>query len=266
MEKKKVTAPVLAKMKAAGEKISVLTAYDYPMGKILDEADVDVALVGDSLGRVVLGYDSELKVTMEDMIRHSAAVSRGVRRALLVCDMPFLSYQISEEDAVRNAGRLVSEGNAEVVKLEGGEHMASTIRKIINAGIPVVGHLGLTPQSVHQIGGLRKVGKDAEGAQKIKKDALILQDAGVCAIVLEAIPDGLAKEVTESLSIPTIGIGSGPYCDGQVLVTHDLLGMFDKFKPSFVKQYADVWQVMLKAFTEYSSEVKGGIFPERKAK
>ncbi|MCE5322882.1 3-methyl-2-oxobutanoate hydroxymethyltransferase [bacterium] len=266
MEKKKVTAPGLAQLKAAGEKISVLTAYDYPMGKILDQAGIDVVLVGDSLGWVVLGYDSGLKVTMEDMIRHSAAVSRGVSRALQVCDMPFLSYQVSEEDAVRNAGRLVSEGNAEAVKLEGGEHMASTIGRIINAGIPVVGHLGLTPQYVHQIGGLKKVGKDAEGAQKIKQDALILQDVGVSAIVLEAIPEYLAKEVTESLAIPTIGIGSGPYCDGQVLVTHDMVGMFDKFKPSFVKQYADVWQVMLEAFTKYSSEVKDGTFPERKAK
>lgn len=265
MDKKKVTAPGLAEMKAQGEKVSVLTAYDYPMGKILDEAGVDVALVGDSLGRVVLGLDNELKVTIEDMIRHCAAVSRGVNRALLVCDMPFLSYQISEEEAVRNAGRLVQEGNAEVVKLEGGEHMVSIIRRIINAGIPVIGHLGLIPQSVNVLGGLRKkVGKDAAGAEKLKKDALLLQDAGVSAMVLEAIPDTLAKEISESLQVPTIGIGAGPDCDGQVLVTHDLLSLFDKFKPSFVKQYADLWQTMLKAFTEYSNEVKDGRFPVRK--
>ncbi|MHB9038418.1 MAG: 3-methyl-2-oxobutanoate hydroxymethyltransferase [Armatimonadota bacterium] len=265
MNKKKVTAPGLAEMKARGEKISVLTAYDYAMGRILDDAGVDVALVGDSLGRVVLGYESELKVTMEDMIRHCGAVSRGVRRALLVCDMPFLSYQIGEEDALRNAGRLVQEGNAEAVKLEGGEHMAATIRRIILAGIPVVGHLGLTPQSVHQLGGVRrKVGKDPEGAEKIKRDALVLQDAGVCAVVLEAIPAALAKEVTDSLAIPTIGIGSGPDCDGQVLVSHDLLGLFDKFKPSFVKQYADLWQITLEAFEDYSRDVKEGKFPERK--
>ncbi|MCE5313968.1 MAG: 3-methyl-2-oxobutanoate hydroxymethyltransferase [Armatimonadota bacterium] len=264
MENKKVTAPGLAGMKSCGEKISVLTAYDYPMGRIVDDAGIDIALVGDSVGRVVLGYDSELKVTMEDMISHSAAVSRGVRRALLVCDMPFLSYQISEDDAVRNAGRLVQEGNAEVVKLEGGEYVANTIHRIVSAGIPVIGHLGLTPQSVHQLGGFRKVGKDPEGADKIKKDALILQDAGASGIVLEAIPAALAKEVTDSLSIPTIGIGSGPDCDGQVIVTHDLLGLFDKFKPSFVKQYADVWQVMLKAFENYSRDVKDGAFPERK--
>jgi 3-methyl-2-oxobutanoate hydroxymethyltransferase len=265
MDQKKVTAPGLREMKSRGEKISVLTAYDYAMGRILDDAGVDVALVGDSLGRVVLGYDSELNVTMEDMIRHSAAVSRGVRQALLVCDMPFLSYQVSKEEAVRNAGRLVQEGNAEAVKLEGGEHIESTIRRLVQIGIPVVGHLGLTPQSVLQLGGVRKkVGKDTAGAATIKKDALILQDAGACAIVLEAIPETLAKEVTESLEIPTIGIGAGPDCDGQVLVSHDLLGLFDKFKPSFVKQYADVWQVVLQAFGDYNQDVKGGKFPERK--
>lgn len=250
-------------MKTRGEKISVLTAYDYPGGRLVEEAGIDVALVGDSLGRVVLGYDSELPVTMEDMVRHAAAVARGVRRAMVVVDMPFMSYQASEEEAIRNAGRLAAEANAHAVKVEG-VYALGTIRKIVDIGIPVFGHLGLTPQSVNVFGGLKMQGRDPEGAARIKAEALDLQDAGVCAIVLEAIPAKLAKEVTENLAIPTIGIGAGPDCDGFVLVQHDILNMYEKLKPSYVKQYADVWQVSLDAFKAYNSDVKEGKFPVRK--
>jgi len=258
----KVTAPGLAEMKARGEKISALTAYDYPWGRLIDEAGIDIALVGDSLGRVVLGYDSEISVTIDDMIRHGAAVARGAKRALVVVDMPFLSYQVNADEAVRNAGRIVQEGGAEVVKLEGGAHMAATIRRIVDIGIPVIGHLGMTPQSVHSFGTVRKiVGKDDETAARLKSDALVLQDAGASAIVLECIPHGLAGEITASLRIPTIGIGAGPDCDGQVLVTHDILGMYEAFQPSFAKRYADVRQTTLDAFTQYNSDVKERRFP-----
>lgn len=261
MDKANVTAPSLMAMKARGEKISVLTAYDYPWGRLIDEAGIDVALVGDSLGRVVLGYNNELAVTMEDMIRHTAAVARGARRALVVADMPFMSYQVSVEDAVRNAGRLISEGNAQALKLEG-TSATEAIRRIVSIGIPVFGHVGLTPQSVHALG-LRQQGKDAANAQRIEDEAVALQDAGVCAIVLEAIPAKLAAKITASLTIPTIGIGAGPDCDGHVLVTHDILNMYDKLKPSFVKQYADVWQITLDAFKAYDSDVKEHRYPER---
>lgn len=260
----KVTAPGLAAMKARGEKISTLTAYDYPWGRLVDEAGIDVALVGDSLGMVVLGYETTLQVTMEDMVRHTAAVARGAKRALVVADMPFLSYQVSDEEAIRNAGRLICEGNAEAVKLEGGAPVAGLIRKIVDIGIPVVGHIGMTPQSVLRFGGFKMQGKDAEAAARIKSEALQLEESGVSAIVLEKIPAQLAKEITESLTIPTIGIGAGPDCDGQVLVTHDILGMYDKFTPPFAKQYANLWQSTLDAFKAYSDEVKSGVFPERK--
>ena len=264
MDKTKVTAPGLTDLKSRGEKISALTAYDYAWGRLIDEAGVDIALVGDSLGMVMLGYDTTLQVTMEDMIRHTAAVARGAKRVLVVTDMPFLSYQVNEDDAVRNAGRLVQEGSAEVVKLEGGAEVAKTIRRIVDVGIPVVGHLGVTPQSVHQLGGYKMRGKDKETADRLRRDAGVLQDAGVCAIVFEKIPAELAGEITKSLVIPTIGIGAGPDCDGQVLVTHDLLGMYDKFTPPFAKQYANLWQVTLDAFKAYNKDVKDGAFPERK--
>ena len=260
-----VTAPGLIEMKKRGEKITFLTAYDYPLGRLVDDAGIDVALVGDSLGMVVLGYDSPLQVTMEDMVRHAAAVSRGVNRALVVADMPFLSYQVNDDEAVRNAGRLVQEGHAQAVKLEGGERVASAVARIAAAGIPVIGHVGLTPQSVHKFGGMRKMaGKDPAGAAQIRQDALALQDAGASAVVLESIPAQLAKEITESLEIPTIGIGAGPDCDGQVLVAHDIIGLYDKFVPSFAKQYANVWQVISDAFAAYNTEVKEGKFPQRK--
>ena len=249
-------------MKSRGEKISALTAYDYPWARLIDEAGIDVALVGDSLGMVVLGYETTLQVTMDDMLRPTAAVARGAKRAFVVSDMPFLSYQINREEAIGNAGRLVREAGAQAVKLEGGEHVASTVRGIVEIGIPVVGHVGLTPQSVHAFGGYTMQGKDEENAARIRREAESLQDAGVCAIVLEKIPAPLAKEITECLVIPTIGIGAGPHCDGQVLVTHDILGMFDRFVPPFAKQYANLWQTTLDAFKAYNSDVKEGNFPK----
>lgn len=264
MSEKRITAADLTAMKSRGEKISVLTAYDYGWGRLIDEAGIDVALVGDSLGMVVLGYDATLQVTMEDMVRHTAAVARGAKRALVVGDMPYLSYQISEEDALRNAGRLIQEANAGAVKLEGGAAVAQTVRRLVDIGIPVVGHVGMTPQSVHQLGGYRMQGEDAENAKRIAHEAAVLQESGACAVVLELIPDDLAKQVTDSLVIPTIGIGAGPDCDGQVLVTHDVLGMYDRLKPSFVKQYANLWQITLDAFRAYNEDVKRGAFPERR--
>lgn len=262
MNAKPVTAPGLVAMKNRHEKISVLTAYDYPSGRIADEAGMDVVLVGDSLGMVVLGYETTLQVTMEDMVRHTGAVSRGVRRAMIVADMPFMSYQANDEEALRNAARLIVEGGAHAVKLEGGERTVSAIIKIIDAGIPVVGHLGMTPQSVNVFGGFREQGRDQAQAERIKRDALLLQESGVCAVVLEKIPASLAAEITSQLTIPTIGIGAGAGCDGQVLVMHDVLGLFDKFTPPFAKQYASIWQTMLDAFKAYNSEVKSGEFPE----
>ena len=250
-------------MKADGVKITVVTAYDYVMGRLVDEAGIDVALVGDSLGMVVLGYDTTLQVTMEDMIRHCAAVSRGTKKSFLVVDMPFMSYQVNEDEAVRNAGRLVQEGFAEAVKLEGGKTVSHLVRRIVDIGIPVMGHLGMTPQSVNQFGGYKTQGETSDSAQKIKDDALALQESGVCAIVLEKIPSELARELSEMLSIPTIGIGAGPYCDGQVLVTYDLLGYYDKFTPPFVKKYADMWTTALEGLKQYLTEVKTGIFPPR---
>lgn len=261
---KKVKAPDLVKMKAEGRKISMVTAYDYIMGRLVDESGIDIALVGDSLGMVVLGYDTTLQVTMDDMIRHCGAVSRGCKRALLVADMPFMSYQVNEDEALRNAGRLVQEGFAEVVKLEGGKPVCHMISRITDIGIPVMGHLGMTPQSVNQFGGYRTQGATEDSAQRIKDDALLLQDSGVCGIVLEKIPSDLACEISESLVIPTFGIGAGPDCDGQVLVSYDLLGFYDKFTPPFVKKYANLWGTALGALKEYSDEVRSGAFPERK--
>lgn len=264
MEKPKVTAPGLVEMKSRGEKISVLTAYDYATGRLIDESGIDVALVGDSLGMVVLGYETTLMVTMDDMIRHSAAVARGAKRALVVADMPFMSYQTSADDAIRNAGALMQTG-AGAVKLEGGEQVKEIVKRLVDIGIPVMGHVGLTPQSVHQFGGFKIQGKDAENAERIRAEAMQLQEAGAFAVVLEMIPAALAKEISESVSIPTIGIGAGPDCDGFVLVSHDMLGMYDKFVPSFVKQYANLWQTTLDAFKSYDSDIKERRYPERKS-
>ena len=259
--RKKVTIHSLRAKKARGEPITMLTAYDYPTALALDRVGVDAILVGDSLGMVVLGYDSTLPVTMEDMLHHSKAVARGAQTAHLIGDMPFMSYQVSTAEAVRNAGRFLQEGGMDAVKLEGGHAMAGTIEAIVAAGIPVMGHLGLTPQSVHQLGGYKTQGKSAEAARQLVTDAQILEEAGCYALVLEAIPDRLAELISQRLSIPTIGIGAGPSADGQVLVTHDMLGLFDRFTPKFVKQYASLHAEMARAFAAYIDDVKTHHFP-----
>ncbi len=257
----KITIPNIIDMKRNKEKISMLTAYDYPTAVIMDEAGIDIILIGDSLGMVVLGYDSTLPVTMEDMIHHTKAVSRAAKRAMVIADMPFMSYQTSTEEAVRNAGRLMKEGGAHGVKLEGGQEVAEAVRKITSSGIPLIGHLGLTPQSVHQLGGYKVQGKDEKAAARLMDNARILEEAGAFSIVLECVPAKLAGEISRSLTIPTIGIGGGPECDGQVLVVNDMLGMFEKFTPKFVKKYAELNKAMKTAIGQYIDEVKSGNFP-----
>ena len=259
--RKKVTTLTFRQKKERGEIISMLTAYDYPTALAEDQAGVDSILVGDSLGMVVLGYANTLPVTMEEMLHHSRAVSRGAQYALLIGDMPFMSYQASVEDAVRNAGRFLQQGGMDAVKLEGGRERADAVRAIVGAGIPVMGHLGLTPQSVNQLGGFRPQGKTASAAKRLLEDALILEEAGAFSLVLESVPARLAEFVSRKLSIPTIGIGAGAGCDGQVMVTHDLLGLFDRFTPKFVKKYADFHGEMKRAFGEYLEEVQTRQFP-----
>lgn len=241
--------------------ITMLTAYDYTTTCLLEEAGVDTILVGDSLGMVMLGYDNTLRVTMDEMIHHTKAVARGIKNAFLIGDMPFLSYHVSAEEAVRNAGRFVQEGGAEAVKLEGGPDVIDKIRAIIKAQIPVLGHLGLTPQSVNVFGGFKVQGKDLEAARRLVDDALLLQDAGVFAIVLESVPDTLARLISQKLDIPTIGIGAGPHCDGQVLVIQDMLGMFRKMRPKFVKTYAELGDATVAAVKGYIDEVRERKFP-----
>lgn len=260
-ERKKVTVRLVQAMKARHEPISMLTAYDYPTALIMDQAGIDIILVGDSLGMVVLGYESTIPVTMEDMIHHCKAVARGAKYALLIGDMPFMSYQVSTKEAVRNAGRFLQDAGMNAVKLEGGSERAETVRAIVNAGIPVMGHLGLTPQSIHKLGSFRPQGRDAETAYKLVEDAQILQEAGCFSLVLESIPGRLASLVSQRLDIPTLGIGAGAGCDGQVLVTHDLLGLFERFTPKFVKKYANLAGEMRRAFNEYKTEVKANTFP-----
>ncbi|PKN36149.1 MAG: 3-methyl-2-oxobutanoate hydroxymethyltransferase [Deltaproteobacteria bacterium HGW-Deltaproteobacteria-19] len=257
----KVTTATVRDMKKKGEKITMITAYDYPTGAIVDEAGIDLILVGDSLGMVVLGYDSTLPVTMDVMIHHTKAVSRAVSRALVIGDMPFMSYQASVDEAVRNAGRFLQEAGAQAVKLEGGREVAEVTRRIASAGIPVMAHLGLTPQAVHQLGGYKVQGKGSEAANRILEDAKILEEAGAFSVVLECIPTELGRVVSEALSIPTIGIGGGIHCDGQVLVLHDLLGMFERFTPKFVKKYANINVQMKEAVGKYIDEVRQGEFP-----
>ncbi len=264
MKGKKFTVSHFKMMKQNGEKISMLTAYDYSTAKLVDEVGVDTILVGDSLGMVVLGYEDTLQVTMEDMLHHTRAVTRGVENAFVVADMPFLSYHISNEDAVRNAGRFIKEARANAIKLEGGIEMIDRIKAIIAAKIPVVGHLGLTPQSVNALGGFKVQGKNLEAAKKIVDEALLLEEVGVSAIVLECIPTDLAKIISEKLSIPTIGIGAGVYCDGQVLVVNDMLGLYDEFTPKFVKSYANAGDMFKMAISNYIDEVKNCAFPEQK--
>ncbi len=257
----KVSIQTLLSKKVHGEPITFLTAYDYPTAVALDRSGIDGILVGDSVGMVVLGYENTLPVTMQEMLHHCRAVSRGVSRAHLVGDMPFMSYQASVSDALRNAGSLIQKGGMDAVKLEGGRDRVAAIRAIISAGIPVMGHLGLTPQSVHQLGGWKVQGKSTQGAKTLMEDALILEDAGCYGIVVESIPSEVAHLISSRLSIPVIGIGAGIGCDGQVLVTHDVLGLFDRFTPSFVKKYADLYSEMERAFRAYIADVKEHRFP-----
>jgi 3-methyl-2-oxobutanoate hydroxymethyltransferase len=241
--------------------ITMMTAYDYPTALLVDQAGMDSILVGDSLGMVVLGYETTLPVTMEDMLHHCKAVARGSKKALLIGDMPFLSYQISPEEALRNAGRFLQEANMDAVKLEGGRERAETVRKIVQAGIPVMGHLGLTPQSVQQLGGFRAQGKQAAAAARLVEDALIMEEAGCFSLVLESIPARLAGLISEKVNIATIGIGAGKDCDGQVLVLNDMLGLFDRFRPKFVKSYANMYAAILQALETYKTEVESSLFP-----
>jgi len=260
VNKRKTILDITA-MKQQSEKISVLTAYDYPFAKLMDQAGIDMILVGDSVGSVVSGYDNTLPVTMDEMIYHTKAVARASEQALIIADMPFMSYQASLTDARKNAGRLVKEAGAHAVKLEGGQPIAETIRAIVNIDIPVVAHIGLTPQSIHRMGGFKVQGRLEEQAKQILADAKAVEDAGAFAVVLEGIPRELAKKVTASLAIPTIGIGAGADCDGQVLVIHDILGLCDKYSPKFVKRYADISDTVSQGISDYIAEVKSGAFP-----
>lgn len=257
----KFTTTKFQEAKKRGEKITMLTAYDYSTAKLEDEAGVDSILIGDSLGMVVLGYENTLQVTMEDMIHHSAAVARGAKNPLIICDMPFMSYQTSVYDAVVNAGRLIKEGHADAVKLEGGVKVKEHIRAIVDASIPVCAHIGMTPQSVNEFGGFKVQGKSVEQAKQVIADALAVQEAGAFAVVLECVPAALAEYITDILNIPTIGIGAGSGCDGQVLVYQDMLSMFSDFTPKFVKHFANVGEEMTKGFKSYIEEVKSGAFP-----
>jgi 3-methyl-2-oxobutanoate hydroxymethyltransferase len=258
---KKMTVPGIMQMKRDHEKIAVLTAYDCTTARMLDEAGMDIILVGDSAGMVIAGFESTIPVTMEMMLYHTAAVRRGVQRALLVADMPFLSYQASAEAAVKNAGRFLQEAGAEAVKLEGGAAIAETVKKLVGYGIPVMGHLGLTPQSINCFGDYKVVGTENQIARRLLIDAQIIEQAGVFAVVLEKIPAQLAKKITGKLKIPTIGIGAGKYCDGQVLVSHDMLGMFERFQPRFARRYANLAEAMRSAFDKYKQDVKSNRFP-----
>lgn len=257
----KNTAASIQNQKKNGDKISMLTAYDYSTAKLMDEAGVDCILVGDSLGMVMLGYENTLSVTMEDMIHHTAAVARGSKYAFIVADLPFMSYQTSVYDAVVNAGRLIKEGHAHAVKLEGGREVCPQIKAIVDAKIPVVAHLGMTPQSINSFGGFKVQGKDEVAAYKIVEDALAIEEAGATAVVLECVPAELAAIITKKLSIPTIGIGAGKYCDGQVLVFQDMLGIYSDITPKFIKKYADLGSEMKSAFKKYISETKNSTFP-----
>jgi 3-methyl-2-oxobutanoate hydroxymethyltransferase len=256
-----VTVPDILERKISGKKITALTAYDFSFAKLLDATEIDIILVGDSLGMVSLGHDNTLAVTLEKMIDHTQAVKRGAIRALVVGDMPFMSYQVSVEQAVTNAGRLIQEGGASAIKLEGGAFMADRVQAIVHAGIPVMGHIGLTPQSVHQFGGYKVQGKNYFDSQKIRQDANDLQNAGIFALVMEGIPGELAEEITAKLKVPTIGIGAGNKCDGQILVLHDLLGLNQNFVPKFVKQYAQLADSLKNAVSEYILEVRAESFP-----
>lgn len=262
MDPVKVRVPDFQQKKSRGEKIVMLTAYDATMARLFDHAGVDALLVGDSLGTVIMGHDTTLPVTLDAMLHHTRAVSRGASRALIVADLPFMTYQVSIAEAVRNAGRLLQEGGAAAVKLEGGQPMVETIARLNEVGVPVMGHLGLLPQSVHRVGGFRRRQMNADDIDALAAEALLLEKAGVFALVLEAVPAEAARIVTEQLTIPTIGIGAGPDCDGQILVSYDMLGLFDQFVPSFVKQYARLAETILDATHGYADDVRAGRFPQ----
>jgi 3-methyl-2-oxobutanoate hydroxymethyltransferase len=258
---KKLTIQDILTMKKNGEKVSMLTAYDASFAGIIDATGIEMVLVGDSLGMVLLGYNSTVPVTMEEMLHHCRAASKGVKRALLVGDMPFMSYQVSESEAITNAGRFLKEAGCDAVKLEGGTEVCDTVKAMVRAGISVMGHIGLTPQTASQLGGYKVQGKDADSARKLLQSGRDLEAAGAFSIVLECIPAELAEVITKAVSIPTIGIGAGKHCDGQVLVTHDMVGMFEKFTPSFVKQYVNLAPQIKEAVAIYFEEVKNGSFP-----
>jgi 3-methyl-2-oxobutanoate hydroxymethyltransferase len=260
----RISITQIREMKQKGEKISMLTAYDYATAKLVDEAGIPLILVGDSLGMVVLGYDSTIPVTMDEMIHHTKAVVRGTAKALVVGDMPFMTYQVCIDDALRNAARFIQEAGAQAVKLEGGEFMAETVKRVVAAGIPVMGHIGLTPQSINQLGGFKVIGKTPEAALRLLNDARALDEAGTFAIVLECVPEGLSKIITEKVSVPTIGIGAGKFCDGQVQVISDLLGLYTDFVPKHAKQYVRLFESIRQAATDYIAEVQEGTFPTEK--
>ena len=259
----RVTVRDLKEMKSRGEKIAMLTAYDYTSAKILDDAEIPILLVGDSVGQVVLGYESTVPVTMDEMVHHIKAVVRGAQKAHIVADMPFLSYQAEVAEAIRNAGRILKEGGAQSVKLEGGRHVAETVRQIVQSGIPVMGHIGLTPQSVNQLGGYRVQGRTSKAAVALMEDARALEDAGAYSIVLELVPAPLARLITERVSVPTIGIGAGLHCDGQVQVFHDLMGLLTDFAPKHARRYADLAHIVRAATAEYMSDVQARALPDR---
>jgi 3-methyl-2-oxobutanoate hydroxymethyltransferase len=260
----RITINQIKEMKQRGEKITMLTAYDYATAKLVDEAEIPLILVGDSLGMGGLGYESTIPVTMEEMLHHTKAVVRGTKKAMVIGDMPFMTYHISVEDALYNAARFIQEGGAQAVKLEGGVTVAEKVKRIVECGIPVMGHIGLTPQSIHQFGGFKLQGKTPEAAARVLEDARALEEAGAFAIVLETVPAPLAKLITAKISIPTIGIGAGPDCDGQVQVINDILGSFVDFVPRHAKQYARLTDIISKAVTQYRDEVKAGKFPTEK--
>lgn len=257
----RLTPPDIRARKKSGEKIVTVTAYDYPTAKLADQAGVDVVLVGDSLGMVCLGYPDTISVTMEEMLHHTAAAARGTEKALVVADMPFLSYQVSIEEAIRNGGRFLKEARADCVKVEGGRTIAATVAAMVKAGIPVMGHIGLTPQTATQLGGFKVQGRDAEAAVALLEDAKALEAAGAFSIVIECVPSALATTITNEISVPTIGIGAGAGCDGQVLVLHDMVGLFDRFMPKFVKRYAEAGKTIREAIEEYKKDVQSGAFP-----
>lgn len=260
----RITTAQIREMKRKGEKITMLTAYDYSMARLFDQAGVPMLLVGDSLGMVMLGYDTTVPVTLDAMVHHTAAVVRGTQRALIVADMPFMTYHLSMPDALRAAARLIQEGGAQAVKLEGGAPVAEVVRRLVDAGVPVMGHLGLTPQAVHRLGGWKVQGRTVTTAQRLLEDARLLEQAGVFGIVLESIPAPLAREITATLEVPTIGIGAGPDCDGQVQVMHDLLGLYENLAPRHAKRYANLAPLVVEAVQSYIAEVQSGAFPTAK--